>query len=148
MEMSCETPGKKKTPAEAPAAKLDAPAGTGGKVISLGEFTTEEEEEIYQNLLRSKVDECRKWEEANPRCMRYMEDKCRELVRRGRHFSFKKVLEDARYHCTPDNGNEMFRLPNEYSPILARDLLRRVPGMGELVEVRRSKFDDVIGGSK
>lgn len=98
----------------------------------------------YVRSLADTVNDAWSWCERNPGCWGFIVSRCRELVAAGRHFSFRMVLEEARYHAAPQNGDELFKLPNEYAPILCRAACAEVPGMADLVSVRRCKYDEVL----
>lgn len=94
--------------------------------------------------LVATVCDCIEWRKQNPRCWGFIVSRCRELTAAGRHFGFRMVLEEARYHAAPSNGGGLFKLPNEYAPLLQRMACAEVPGMAKLVSMRKSKFDEIL----
>lgn len=110
-------------------------------------FAIRADANVFDPYVRSLVDtvnDAIQWRECNPRCWSFMVARCRELTAAGRHFAFRMVIEEARYHAAPANGDGLFRLPNEYAPILQRMACANVPGMSALVSMRKSKFDEVL----
>lgn len=84
------------------------------------------------------------WTEGNPRCWGFIVSRCRELTATGQHFPFRMVIEEARYHAAPRTGDGLFKIPNEWVPILQRMACAEVPGMAALVSARKSKYDEVL----
>lgn len=94
--------------------------------------------------LAGDVGDVAAWAERNPESWEFIVGRCRELVAAGRRFPFRMVMEEARYHAAPVEGGRLFKLPNDYAPVLQRMACAEVPGMRALVEKRKSKYDEVL----
>lgn len=135
MHRSAQTPAP---PRDFGELRSGAGSNAEGQALAL-DFSSLDE---YERESRSKWLGCRQWAESNPEFMRRFEALALDYAAKGRHFSMRLVWERARYEFCASNGKNLFRMPNDYLPILSRWVCERHPRVAELTSRRRSRFDD------
>jgi len=81
------------------------------------------------------------WIERNPKAWAFVKNDARAAVRDKTRFSIKKTLENLRSLPGFVWQGDDFKISNSYSSVFARILLKEVPGLDEVMTVRRSKVD-------
>lgn len=84
------------------------------------------------------------WTRREGECWEYVIRRCAKLVSANRRFSFKTVIGELRYQCPPRLLTEGHHVPSKYETILGRIACAQVPGMRKLVQMGRSKYDEVL----
>lgn len=75
--------------------------------------------------------------EAGQKVLPLFERFAMELMRRRRKFGFRLIAERVRWEIRTTWEWDDFKLNDHYTPFIARELVAKYPGMGELVELRR-----------
>ena len=104
-------------------------------------WTVYTDEELWQANV--KLAKFRKWADKNPAILRHMWRTTNTYAQTGKHTSAKRLFESARY----DDGLRIvdvdsdIKLSNDYSALVARILVRSVPGAKSVFKLKRSVFD-------
>lgn len=84
------------------------------------------------------------WAGANPDAMAAMYGKAVELASRGKRVSSKYLVEWLRYDsdvALKDNPEAEWKVPNEFTPLIARAIVKRYPPIAANVITKPSEFD-------
>jgi hypothetical protein len=73
--------------------------------------------------------------EANPHVMRALESMARAYLRRGEKFGVKRLVEQIRWDMRGIENAGMFKVNNNFTAYIARELLRRMPRLKGLIEL-------------
>lgn len=90
------------------------------------------------------LDAFTEWVERNPNAMRAMYRKAIDLAYRGKRVSAKYLVEWLRYDADVSlspNKEADWKVPNEFTPLVARYLVRRNQGLEAHFEMKPSAFD-------
>lgn len=104
-------------------------------------WTAYTDEELWKANV--KLAKFRKWAKANPDVLRWMWRRARWHVETGKPTSAKQLFEQARY----DEGLRIadvdgdVKLGNDFSPIIARIMVKSIQGAGKAFTVKKSAFD-------
>lgn len=87
------------------------------------------------NLLDARY---RRWRDANPAVFAIFYNFAAQLLARNRPFGIRLLSNRVRWevHMHIEKDDEGFRINNNLTPYLARDLMRRMPGLKKLIQTR------------
>jgi hypothetical protein len=79
----------------------------------------------------------RRWIDEHPVAMGHYRRFARQMLERGRRFGIGLLTERVRWECAVGgDGREDFRINNNWRPYIARELVREIPELDELLECR------------
>ena len=82
------------------------------------------------------------WMERHPRAMDHFRRFARQMLASGRRGGFKAIAERVRWECSIED-REDFKLNNNWTAYVARQLVVEMPDLADLIECRRTKAADL-----
>lgn len=86
----------------------------------------------------------RRWPAIRERCL----ERARREVEAQRPFGMQFILEELRWLEFLENDGAFWKVNNSLAPAWARMLLRDYPEARPYLELRRSRFDEFVGGGR
>ena len=74
-------------------------------------------------------------------------NRCKAHGRETGYIIVRQVMDEMRKLRFEAEGGEVYRLPNEWEPVLARMFRWAVPEMAAYVTIQRCRFDNVVSES-
>lgn len=97
--------------------------------------------DVNQYTTQQTIKRFEEWKETNPQAYAYIFSLADIERIAKRSFSMRTCLERARWKDFTDINGKKTRIPNEYSPLLAREYALKHKEASHLMTFRPSKFD-------
>lgn len=91
------------------------------------------------------LNRAREWRRANTRLWHDLEAWALNEAAHERRFGVQDFIESVRWHDHVNDLGEAVKVDNSYAPLFARFLVAEHPELRQWVELRRSRWDAVLG---
>jgi hypothetical protein len=81
----------------------------------------------------------KKWMEEHPDAMATFMYLARRAAEQGRKFGIGLITERVRWEFQIERGNSQFKINNNHRAYIARELIRRLPILKDLIETRSTE---------
>jgi hypothetical protein len=81
------------------------------------------------------------WIERHPHVFAMFERYACDMANKGRFFGINLLRERVRWECAYNYANDDFKFCNSFSPYVARELVRKHPGLAKHMRFRRTKYE-------